>query len=238
MAWIGPDPSAALDPEVRIDGQLHEALRAHVRRSWPEGREQVRAALLGAGIAFPDEVLVAFPEALPAALAQRVAVALAFLHAPALVVADDPTARLEPAAHSAMVHDIATAAHEVGAGLVWLTPDPLLLARVASRVAILYAGRLVEEGALDDVLRQPAHPYTRALLDALPGRSSRSGRLRPSPGDAPSVRSLPSGCAFRARCGHVMQACVAAPDLMAIGRPDAGRAVRCHAPLLRPGIAP
>lgn len=236
IAYLGPDPRAALDPHMRIGVQLLEALAAHVSLPRPAARERVRATLQRAGIAFPEDVLQAYPGALPAVLSQRVALALALLPEPDCVIADDPARPLELAAHGPLVHDIATAAREIGAAMLWLVRDPAVIAGSVTRLAILYAGRIVEQGRYEDVLRQPAHPFTRGLVDALPGRAGRGVRLKPNPGAPPDPRAPSSGCAFRARCGHAMRACVAAPALVVLGLPGDGRAVRCHNPLLKPGV--
>ncbi|MEO5700252.1 MAG: ABC transporter ATP-binding protein [Casimicrobiaceae bacterium] len=236
IAMIPSDSRRALDPACTIEIQLDEALQVHVTTPRLAAREHIRAALLRGGIAFPDEVLHAFPMSLPMPVAQRVGVALAFLHGPALVMADDPARALEPVARAALLHDIATAAREVGAAMLWLSEDPALLKDVAARLLVLYAGRIVEEGPIDAILCEPAHPYTRGIVDALPDFGLRAGRLKPTTGKPPMAEAMPSGCAFRERCGHAMRACVASPALSVLGAGDegGGRAVRCHHPLVRP----
>ncbi|MEP7205549.1 MAG: ABC transporter ATP-binding protein [Casimicrobiaceae bacterium] len=238
IAVIASDSRRALDPACAIETQLDEALQVHVPTPRLAAREHIRAALLRAGIAFPDEVLHAFPMSLPLPVAQRIGVALAFLHGPELVMADDPARALEPAARAALLYDIGTAAREVGATMLWLSEDPDLLKGVAARLMVLYAGRIVEEGPTDAILRDPAHPYTRGIVDALPVTGLRAGRLKPTAGKPPTAHAMPSGCAFRERCGHAMRACVAAPALSVVGDEagggGGGRAVRCHHPLVRP----
>jgi peptide/nickel transport system ATP-binding protein len=119
---------------------------------------------------------------------------------------------------------------ESGTSLIWITHDLAVVAGLADRIAVMYAGRIVEQGSVDDVLAQPLHPYTQGLLDSVPSRSERGARLRQIPGMAPSVIDLPPGCAFRDRCARPGADCATAPAERRIAG-EGRRSVRCHYPL-------
>ena len=118
---------------------------------------------------------------------------------------------------------------ETGAAMIWITHDLSVVAGLADRICVMYAGRIVEQGTVVDVLTQPRHPYTQGLLDSVPSRSRRGARLKQIPGMAPPALELPTGCAFRARCAYATNACEAAPEMRSIG--PGGHALRCFHPL-------
>jgi peptide/nickel transport system ATP-binding protein len=120
---------------------------------------------------------------------------------------------------------------ETGAALIWITHDLSVIAGLADRVCVMYAGRIVEQGSTYDVLTRPAHPYTQGLLDSVPSRSARGASLKQIPGMTPPLIDLPPGCAFRERCAYASAACASAPPMRTIGALVRGRAVRCHHPL-------
>jgi peptide/nickel transport system ATP-binding protein len=121
---------------------------------------------------------------------------------------------------------------ETGASLIWITHDLSVVAVSLKKKAVMYAGRIVEQGSCANVLGAPAHPYTQGLLDSVPSRNTRGIRLRQIPGMTPSLIALPAGCAFRDRCPRASAACAQVPEMLPVGEVDGGRAVRCHHPLL------
>jgi peptide/nickel transport system ATP-binding protein len=180
------------------------------------------------GMPSPDERLLAYPHQLSGGMRQRVAIATAFLNEPELVVADEPTTALDVTIQAQILHEAQELCRRTGAAMVWITHDLAVVAGLADRVAVMYAGRIVEQGPASEVIARPAHPYTAGLLGSVPGANVRGGRLRQIPGMAPSLVSPPRGCAFRPRCARASTACFEEP---AVTEPVAKREVRCFHPL-------
>jgi peptide/nickel transport system ATP-binding protein len=158
---------------------------------------------------------------------QRVAIAIALLHDPGLIIADEPTTALDVTVQGQILYQMQTLVRESGAALIWITHDLAVIAGLADRIAVMYAGRIVEEGGVDAILETPLHPYTRGLLDSVPANNPAGARLKQIPGITPSPLQLEAGCAFRARCARAAQRCGEMPDLAVHG----ARRVRCHFPL-------
>ena len=221
-------PASTFHPALRLGTQLREALDAHRSLTLAKARKRVHRALAYAGVARRRRALQAFPHELDPGERLRSAVVMAFLHRPDLVLIDDITRDADMTVAADIVALVRRTARATDAAIIWATRDAEIAAAVADRTAVMHAGRIVEEGRTEHVLRRPAHPYTRALVDSLPGRFVRGARLRPMVG----VTSWPaSGCPLRPRCPHAIDACIAAPEVRAIGAHDGARAVRCHNPL-------
>jgi peptide/nickel transport system ATP-binding protein len=154
---------------------------------------------------------------------QRVAIAIALLHRPGLIIADEPTTALDVTVQGQILYEMQRLVREAGAALIWITHDLSVVAGLADRVAVMYAGRIVEQGAAEQVLYAPRHPYTRGLLDSVPANNEGRARLRQIPGMTPSIARLPSGCVFRERCGHADSVCLSEPEFKSN--------LRCHHPL-------
>jgi peptide/nickel transport system ATP-binding protein len=227
VAMVFQDPMTTLNPVLRIGTQMTEAITAHERVSVRAARARARDALASVGIAAPDERLAAYPHQLSGGMRQRVAIAIALLHRPALVIADEPTTALDVTIQSQIVALMQALCAESGTALVWITHDLALISGFADRVAVMYAGRIVEQGPVDAVLTTPLHPYTRGLIASLPETGRRGAPLDQIPGLPPSPLRLPPGCAFAPRCPRADVACDVAPD--AVPYPG-GRAARCWHP--------
>jgi peptide/nickel transport system ATP-binding protein len=227
VAMVFQDPMMTLNPVLRIDTQMIEAIDAHERVSRRAARARARDALSAVGIASPDERLAAYPHQFSGGMRQRVAIAIALLHRPALVIADEPTTALDVTIQSQIVTGMQALCAQAGTALVWITHDLALIAGFADRLAVMYAGRIVEQGPVDAVLAAPLHPYTRGLIGSLPGGRRRGAPLDQIRGLPPSPSSLPPGCAFAPRCGRADAACEAAPAMVTF---SAGRAARCWHP--------
>ncbi len=225
------DLAGAFDPARPIGTQIVEAVRAHSPIAVAAARERSRACLAGAGIASPDDVLDAWPAECPSGLRVRAAVAMALVNGPALIVADEPLRGLDITLARQIRALLQDRVADTGAAMIWTAADLALVADFADRACVMYAGRIVEEGSLAALLRQPAHPYTRALVDAIPARVGPGTRLRVLAGTAPRRNALLLGCVFRERCPSAIDACVAAPAMQGVGAPGAWRGVRCHNPL-------
>jgi peptide/nickel transport system ATP-binding protein len=231
IAMIFQDPMMTLNPVLRIDVQMIEAILAHRRVARAAAREEARAALAKVGIPSPDERLVAYPHQFSGGMRQRVAIAIALLNDPVLIIADEPTTALDVTIQGQILFEMQKLTRETAAAMIWITHDLSVIAGLADRVCVMYAGRIVEQGSVFDVLSQPRHPYTRGLLDSVPSMSARGTRLAQIPGMAPSPLAVPAGCAFRDRCAYATEVCRTMPEMEPIGDAAKGQTVRCYHPL-------
>lgn len=230
IAMIFQDPMMTLNPVLRIDTQMIETIEAHDPSvSKDEARQRSRDALGQVGIPSPDERLKAYPHQFSGGMRQRVAIAIALLNKPDLIIADEPTTALDVTIQGQILFEAQKLCRETGTALIWITHDLAVVAGLADRISVMYAGRIVEQGTIDDVLDHPVHPYTVGLLGSVPGHNTRGHRLYQIPGMTPSLLKLPGGCAFQARCPSATEACNAQPD---IDEPVPGRQVRCFNPQL------
>jgi len=227
IAMIFQDPMLTLNPVLRIDTQMVEAITAHERVSQRAARARARAALDAVGIAAPDERLAAYPHQLSGGLRQRVAIAIALLHRPLLLIADEPTTALDVTIQSQILAEVQALCAQSGTALIWITHDLAVVSALADRIAVMYAGRIVEEGPVEAVLGSPLHPYSRGLIGSAPGRQRRGVPLVQIPGAPPSPARLPPGCAFAPRCPRADAACTTEPAMVAQA---SGRAARCWHP--------
>ncbi|MGL4242315.1 MAG: ABC transporter ATP-binding protein, partial [Beijerinckiaceae bacterium] len=228
IAMIFQDPMMTLNPVLRIDTQMMEAVTAHDAVTKNEARQRARDALGKVGIPSPDERLQSYPHQFSGGMRQRVAIAIALLHRPSLIVCDEPTTALDVTIQSQILAEMQKLCRDTGTALIWVTHDLTVVAGLADRIAVMYAGRIVEQGPVDAVLDQPIHPYTHGLLGSVPSRGKRGEPLRQIPGSTPSLARLPEGCAFRPRCGFETAACCEAP---AETNYAGGRSARCCNPL-------
>jgi peptide/nickel transport system ATP-binding protein len=224
---IFQDPMMTLNPVLRIDTQMIEAVRAHDPVSVPAARERARDALARVGIPSPDERLAAYPHQFSGGMRQRVAIAIALLNKPDLIIADEPTTALDVTIQAQILAEAQKLCRESGTALIWITHDLAVIAGLADEVCVMYAGRIVERGTVDEVLDAPMHPYTRGLLESVPSRNRRGVPLAQIPGMTPSLVNLPLGCAFRERCSRATETCRTDPPLYNLG----GRHVRCFHPI-------
>src|SRR5262249_28261821 len=162
--------------------------------------DRARSALQRVGIAAADERLVSYPHQFSGGMRQRVAIAIALLNDPGLLIADEPTTALDVTIQAQILYEVQTLCRASGTSLIWITHDLSVVAGLADRIAVMYAGRIVEEGPVDAVLDAPLHPYTRGLIGSVPSRNRRGDRLQQIPGMTPSPLALPEGCSFRLRC--------------------------------------
>ncbi|QNP47196.1 ABC transporter ATP-binding protein [Diaphorobacter aerolatus] len=230
IAMIFQDPMMTLNPVLRVDTQMTEAVQAHARVSKDAARERSRETLAMMGIPSPDERLLAYPHQLSGGMRQRVAIAIAMLHRPDLIIADEPTTALDVTIQAQILSEVQKLVQQQGTSLIWITHDLSVVAGLADEMAVMYAGRIVEQGSVDAVLDHPLHPYTAGLIGSLPSNNRRGQRLHQIPGMTPNLLHLPEGCAFAARCPRVGSACAAQPGLT---EPLPGRQVRCFYPAVQ-----
>ncbi|MXN64675.1 ATP-binding cassette domain-containing protein [Stappia sp. GBMRC 2046] len=227
VAMIFQDPMMTLNPVLRVDTQMIEAIRAHGDVSEEAARERSREALVRVGIPSPDERLQSYPHQFSGGMRQRVAIAIALLNEPDLIVADEPTTALDVTIQAQILYEVQKLCAETGLAMIWITHDLAVVGGLADRLAVMYAGRVVEEGPVDQVLDAPLHPYTRGLIGSVPSHNRRGARLSQIPGMTPSLLHLPEGCSFAARCPRADDACRVMPPLEGFGP---SRAARCHHP--------
>jgi peptide/nickel transport system ATP-binding protein len=202
-------------------------VRAHHDVSPDEALRRCREVLVQVGIASPDERLRGYPHQFSGGMRQRVAIAIALVNKPDLLIADEPTTALDVTIQGQILQEMQRLARESGTGLIWITHDLSVIAGLADDVCVMYAGRIVETGTVDEVLDHPMHPYTRGLLDSVPSRNTPGRPLAQIRGMTPSLLKLGEACAFRERCPRAVDACRVAPAVQLAG----SRAVRCVNPL-------
>jgi peptide/nickel transport system ATP-binding protein len=228
IAMIFQDPMMTLNPVLRIDTQMVEAVRAHHDVSRKCALERCREALSRVGIASPEERLRNYPHQFSGGMRQRVAIAIALINKPDIVIADEPTTALDVTIQGQILYEMQKLCRESGTGLIWITHDLSVISGLADEVCVMYAGRIVESGSVDEILAHPMHPYTRGLLDSVPSRNIPGRPLAQIPGMTPSLLDLADGCAFRERCARASDLCRTTP---AITLPAAGRSLRCVHPI-------
>ncbi|MBI3370593.1 MAG: ABC transporter ATP-binding protein [Betaproteobacteria bacterium] len=227
IAMVFQDPMMTLNPVLSIETQMMETVFAHEATTPQDARRRAIEALARVGIASPGERLAQYPHQFSGGMRQRVAIAIALLHKPELIIADEPTTALDVTVQGQILYEMQKLVRESGASLIWITHDLAVIAGLADRIAVMYAGRIVEEGPVAEVLDAPLHPYSRGLLDSVPAANAGAGRLNQIPGMAPSLLRPAPGCAFRERCTRAEDRCCDPPALTQMN----GRAVRCCNPL-------
>ena len=229
IAMIFQDPMMTLNPVLRIDTQMIEAVTAHdpgiSRRA---ARERCRDALGMVGIPSPDERLTAYPHQFSGGMRQRVTIAIAMLNQPDLIIADEPTTALDVTIQAQILSEMQNLCRERGTALIWITHDLTVVAGLTDRIYVMYAGSVVEQGPVDDILDTPRHPYTHGLIGSIPSANIPGQRLYQIPGMTPPIDRMPRGCRFRPRCPNAQPLCQEPVALREIG---AGRQLRCNFPM-------
>lgn len=226
ISMIFQDPATCLDPVFTVEHQLVEALTIHGSHSEESARARALELLQKVGMPDPESRMDSYPHQLSGGQRQRVMIAMALALEPKLVIADEPTTALDVTVQAQILDLLRMLQAEQGAAILFVTHDLGVVAEMADRVVVMYAGIAVEQGTVREVLKEPQHPYTEALLRSMPGRVAGTGeRLTAIEGNVPSLFDMPEGCRFAPRCPHVMEKCHnELPDLIAIGK---GRASRC-----------
>jgi peptide/nickel transport system ATP-binding protein len=201
MAMIFQDPMSSLHPYYRIGAQLMEAVRVHNKVSKAEARDRAIDALRRVGIPGAERRVDDYPHQLSGGMRQRVMIAMALINSPSLLIADEPTTALDVTVQAQITELMVELQRETGAALLIITHDLGVVADMADEVCVMYGGRVVEYGPVNEVYYQPRMPYTVGLLDSVPRLDTvRTERLDPIPGNPPSLINLPSGCVFHPRC--------------------------------------
>jgi len=207
IGMIFQEPMTSLNPVLRIGDQVAEAIREHAGGDRGAVRARVIELLGRVGLPEPAERYSAYPHQLSGGMRQRVMIAIALAGGPDLLVADEPTTALDVTIQAQILDLLADLQRELGMALLLISHDLAVVSQVADRVAVMYAGRIVEQGRVPGLFRAPGHPYTRGLLRALPRLDTPPGPLPAIPGRVPDPRERLAGCPFAPRCPEVMSRC-------------------------------
>jgi oligopeptide/dipeptide ABC transporter ATP-binding protein len=226
-AMIFQEPATSLNPVLTAGDQVVEAIRLHERIGGSGARRRALELFERVGIPDPEARLDAYPHQLSGGMKQRVMIAIALAARPKLLIADEPTTALDVTIQAQILGLLGDLRRETGMALLLITHDHGIVNEVADRVAVMYAGRLVEEGTRESVLGAARHPYTQGLLRSIPALAPRGTRLPEIPGSVPSAGAWPSGCRFHPRCPRCFDPCpVIDPDWTEL---PLGQRARCHA---------
>jgi peptide/nickel transport system ATP-binding protein len=222
---IFQEPMTALDPVFKIGSQIAETIIRHEGTSRAEAERRALDLLELVQIPSAKQRLDAYPFELSGGLRQRAMIAIALSCRPKLLLADEPTTALDATVQIQILLLLRRLQQELGMGVIFVTHDLGVAAEIADRIAVMYAGRFIEEGATSALMRGPLHPYTQGLLGATVHPGLRGKRLATIPGAPPNLERLPQGCAFAPRCTRAEPACLT--EVPAARRPSPGRAARC-----------
>jgi peptide/nickel transport system ATP-binding protein len=214
IAMIFQDPMSSLNPVVRVGEQIVEQIRAHDDASHQVALDRAVELMERVGIPRARDRSRAFPHEFSGGMRQRVMIAMALSCSPSLLIADEPTTALDVTIQAQIMEELGALRRETGAGILLVTHDLGVVADIADRIVVMYAGQIIEQGTLDELFYDPQHPYTWGLLGSITRVDRvRTARLPAIPGQPPSLLNAPAGCRFRPRCPHAFAACTQAPAL-------------------------
>jgi peptide/nickel transport system ATP-binding protein len=235
IAMVFQDPMSSLNPVYRVGDQIVEQIRAHERGvSKKQGMARAVELMERVGIPRAAERLRSYPHEFSGGMRQRVMIAMALSCSPQLLIADEPTTALDVTIQAQILDELRTLRDETGLATILVTHDLAVVADIADRVVVMYSGRVVEQGALDEIFYDPLHPYTWGLLGSITRVDRDRTRLLPAiPGLPPSLLNTPKGCHFRPRCPHAFDKCIEDPPLRAANREAPDHLDRCWLELER-----
>ncbi len=227
VAYIFQDPLATLHPLMKVGDQLAEAISVHHKVGRAELRKRAIELLKSVRIPNAESRADSYPHEMSGGMRQRVSIAMALANEPEVIIADEPTTALDVTVQAQVLSLLDDLRRERGVAILFITHDFGVVAQLCDRVAVMYAGRIVEEGTTDEILARPAHPYTKRLMECVPELGEGRRELAAIPGLPPAVDKLPPGCAFAPRCHKAREECSAAPVEL---KKDGTRGVRCLYP--------
>ena len=207
ISMIFQEPMVSLDPLFSIGEQMREVLMTHQKISKAEANQNVLDMLNEVGIPSPEIRIKQYPFELSGGMRQRVMIAMALLLHPDILIADEPTTALDVTIQAQILRLLKEINQKFGTAIILITHDLGVIAECADHVAVMYAGKIVEKASVQEIFRQPKHPYTKGLLQSIPTLEKQEGELHSIPGIVPSIYHLPAGCAFRERCPYRMACC-------------------------------
>ncbi len=213
IAMVLQDPMTALNPVFNIDSQVGEALRIHKRLSGSALKSQVVDMLRKVRIPAPEARVRDYPHQFSGGMRQRVVGAIGISCDPVVLIADEPTTSLDATVQAQYLRLLKDLQDETGVAIIFITHDFGIVAKMCDRVAVMYAGRIVEQGDVRQIFNNPSHPYTEALINSVPRMEERNDRLYSIPGQPPPLWDLPGGCSFAPRCEYAHERCVEYPPV-------------------------
>ncbi|SME91174.1 ABC transporter ATP-binding protein [Desulfovibrio gilichinskyi] len=223
LSMIFQEPMTSLNPVFKIGDQIGEALRLHKGLDQQEAEQAAIEALALVGMPNPQTRVKSFPHELSGGMRQRVMIAMALACNPEILIADEPTTALDVTIQAQILRLLDDMKKKINGSIMLITHDLGVVARVATRVAVMYAGQLVECSNINDLFKEPLHPYTKGLLASVPKLGSRAD-LTPIPGNVPPLNDLPDGCRFHPRCQYAFDKCKKLPPQLTVKE---GREIRC-----------
>jgi peptide/nickel transport system ATP-binding protein len=219
------EPMTSLNPVFTVGDQIAEAITLHQDVNGREARKRAVDSLKLVGLSAPERRARQYPHELSGGMRQRVMIAMALSCNPKLLIADEPTTALDVTIQAQILELIKELQERTGTALLLITHDLGVVAETVQDIAVMYAGRIVETGAAEEVLLSPKHPYTQGLLNSIPSEQKRGRQLSAIKGVVPNPFRMPPGCKFQPRCPYAWERCQTEPDLIEVGHPD--RASRC-----------
>jgi peptide/nickel transport system ATP-binding protein len=230
IGMVFQDPLTSLNPLFRIGDQIVETIRTHSSASEVAARERAIRLLTEVGIPGAEARIHAYPHQFSGGMRQRVVLALALAAEPELIIADEPTTALDVSIQAQVIQLLKRLCRERGTAVMLITHDMGVIAETADRVAVMYAGRIVEIGPTRDIVKTPRHPYTQGLMGSIPTLDAQTDRLTQIPGAMPGLDAIPRGCAFNPRCPHAFDRCRSErPERVKVGHSE----VACWLPSAR-----
>ncbi|MFE6074563.1 ABC transporter ATP-binding protein [Paenibacillus sp. NPDC057886] len=232
VSMVFQEPMTALNPVIPIGDQLIEVVRVHARTRRRKAAETALQMLRNVGIARPEAVMKEYPHSLSGGMRQRIVIAMALICKPKLLIADEPTTALDVTIQAQILNLMKQLRQNNDTAILLITHDLSIVAEMADRVAVMYAGQIVEQADVNSLFDKPVHPYTQGLMKSVPSLNGGTERLVPIPGTVPSLADLPAGCRFQERCPYVTEPCrQEQPQLERVGT---GHLVRCWLPHHQP----
>ncbi len=226
ISMIFQEPMTALNPVYTAGNQIMEAIRLHQKVGKAEARKRAIEMLELVGIPSPEQRVDEYPHQLSGGMRQRVMIAMALSCNPSVLIADEPTTALDVTIQAQILDLLKKLQKEMGMAIILITHDLGVVAQTADHVAVMYAGRIVEQAPVGELFRSPRHPYTIGLLESIPRMNERKDRLSVIPGTVPPPTAFPPGCAFHPRCPFIGEGC--RDEIQVLETVEPGHEVRCH----------